>query len=88
MPSAPARASPLTPADLAQRPTACVALAPVTMEATLGGWRDAPGPPAYIDLLWTAMARVNAISRVCDAAPGFVSHLDLGLFKPPGLVRV
>ena len=40
----------------------------------------------YISL-WTAMAGVNAIPQVCDASPGFVSHLNLGVFGPQGLKR-
>lgn len=40
----------------------------------------------YISL-WTAMAGVNTIARVCDASPGFVSHRELGVFASHGLVR-
>ena len=36
---------------------------------------------------WTAMGAINAIPEVCDAAPGWVTHLDLGLVRPRGLVR-
>jgi hypothetical protein len=50
----------------------------------------APGPdgslthPGYT---WTAMAAVNAIPAVCDAPPGVVGHLDLGVVQLPGIVR-
>ena len=36
---------------------------------------------------WTAMGAINAIPDVCDAAPGWLTHLDLGLVQPRGLVR-
>lgn len=36
---------------------------------------------------WTAMGAINAIPDVCDAAPGWLTHLDLGLIRPRGLVR-
>lgn len=35
---------------------------------------------------WTAMAGVNAIPAVCDAPPGFATHLSLGVFGPQGMV--
>lgn len=37
--------------------------------------------------LWTAMAGVNAIPRVCEAPTGLVSHFDLGTFSARGLWR-
>lgn len=36
---------------------------------------------------WTAFAGLTAIPDVCAAAPGFVTHLDLGVVRPRGLVR-
>ncbi len=39
---------------------------------------DASGRP-YLGLPWTAMAGVNVIPAVCDAAPGVLTHFDLGL---------
>lgn len=33
------------------------------------------------------MGVINTIPAVCAAAPGWVTHLDLGLVRPPGLVR-
>ena len=41
----------------------------------------------YAGLPWTAMAGVNVIPAVCDAAPGVLSHFDLGVVKMRGLVR-
>jgi hypothetical protein len=37
---------------------------------------------------WTSMAGVNAIPPVCDASPGMVTHLGLGLFGPRGVLRL
>ena len=31
---------------------------------------------------WTAMGAINAIPDVCDAAPGWITHLDLGWSNP------
>lgn len=36
---------------------------------------------------WTAMGAANAVSAVCEAPPGWVTNLDLGLVQPRGLVR-
>jgi hypothetical protein len=33
------------------------------------------------------MNGINAIPTVCDAAPGVLTHLDLPLVRPRGLVR-
>lgn len=45
------------------------------------------GERKYAGLPWTAMAGVNVIPAVCDAAPGVLSHFDLGLPKLRGLFR-
>ncbi|HSA50775.1 MAG TPA: hypothetical protein VLH10_11800 [Yinghuangia sp.] len=36
---------------------------------------------------WTAFAGLTAIPAVCAAEPGFVTHFDLGVVRPRGLVR-
>jgi hypothetical protein len=41
----------------------------------------------FLAIPWTAMAGVNAIPDVCDAAPGVLTHFDLGVVRPRGLVR-
>jgi 2,4-diaminopentanoate dehydrogenase len=41
----------------------------------------------YLGLPWTAMAGVNVIPAVCDAAPGIVTHFELGLPQLRGLFR-
>jgi hypothetical protein len=45
------------------------------------------GTPSYPGLSLTALLGVNVIPVVCDAAPGVVTHLDLGIVQPKGLVR-
>ncbi len=56
-------------------------------ELTLQGVQQEDGHMAHPGYNWTAMGAINAIPYVCDAAPGWVTHLDLGLVKPLGLVR-
>lgn len=36
---------------------------------------------------WTAMGPANAIPAVCEAAPGFITHFELGLMPLRGVVR-
>ncbi|MFT3966705.1 MAG: hypothetical protein QM690_12575 [Sphingobium sp.] len=36
---------------------------------------------------WTGILGATAIPAVCDAAPGVLSHIDLGIVRPRGLVR-
>lgn len=57
------------------------------MEVTMA---QPPRPDAgaqYLGLPWTAMAGVNVIPAVCDAAPGIVTHFELGLPQLRGLFR-
>lgn len=56
-------------------------------ELTLQGVRRPDGTMAHPGYTWTAMGAINAIPGVCDAAPGWVTHHDLGLVRPRGLVR-
>ncbi|MEW9856613.1 hypothetical protein [Novosphingobium sp. M1R2S20] len=53
---------------------------------TLSGIDD-QGRPQYPGLSLTALLGVNAIPAVCDAPPGIVTHREMGLFVPPGLLR-
>jgi hypothetical protein len=57
------------------------------MEVSMKGPVGADGARAYLGLPWTAMAGVNVIPAVCDAAPGVLTHFDLGVVRPRGLVR-
>ncbi len=56
------------------------------MVLTMPQPRSTDGNVRYISL-WTAMAGVNTIPAVCDASPGMVTHRDLGVIGPKGLVR-
>lgn len=56
-------------------------------ELTLKGVRQPDGTMSHPGYDWTAMGAINAIPDVCDAAPGWLNHLDLGLIRPRGLVR-
>ena len=56
-------------------------------ELTLQGVEQPDGSMAHPGYDWTAMGAINAIPDVCDAAPGWFTHLDLGLIRPRGLVR-
>ena len=56
------------------------------MEVSMPRPKMPDGRVRYISL-WTAMAGVNTIPGVCDAQPGIITHRDLGLFGPRGLVR-
>ncbi|MGZ5379826.1 MAG: dihydrodipicolinate reductase, partial [Mycobacterium sp.] len=54
---------------------------------TLEGMEGPDGTMTHPGYVWTAMGAINAIPDVCDAAPGWHTHLDLGLIQPRGLVR-
>jgi hypothetical protein len=56
-------------------------------ELTLEGVDQPDGTMAHPGYNWTAMGAINAIPDVCDAAPGWLTHLDLGMIRPRGLVR-
>lgn len=49
--------------------------------------RHPSGDQGAWGLVWTAMTGVNAIPAVCNSPPGLVTHLDLGVVLPLGLVR-
>jgi hypothetical protein len=54
---------------------------------TLEGVEGPDGKMTHPGYNWTAMGAINAIPDVCDAAPAWHTHLDLGLIQPRGLVR-
>ncbi|WP_068275390.1 dihydrodipicolinate reductase [Aldersonia kunmingensis] len=56
-------------------------------ELTLQGVHQPDGTMAHPGYDWTAMAAINAIPDVCEAAPGWITQLDLGMVRPRGLVR-
>ncbi|HZP28785.1 MAG TPA: dihydrodipicolinate reductase [Acidimicrobiia bacterium] len=65
--------------ELEGMPSMRVSLEPTSRHPT----RD----EGYWGRVWTAMNAVNAIPAVCSAEPGIHTHLDLGVVRPPGLVR-
>ena len=57
------------------------------LEVHLMGGLDADGRRPFLGLPWTGLVGATAVPAVCDAAPGIVTHLDLGIVEPRGLVR-
>jgi 2,4-diaminopentanoate dehydrogenase len=57
------------------------------LECHLMGQKDADGRHPFLGLPWTGLVGCTAVPDVCDAPPGVVTHLDLGVVQPKGLVR-
>ncbi|HEY0960016.1 MAG TPA: hypothetical protein VGE05_12200 [Novosphingobium sp.] len=57
------------------------------LELFLGAPKPATAERPYVGIPWTAMAGVSAIPAVCKAAPGVVTHFDLGVVLPFGVAR-
>lgn len=57
------------------------------LELHLMGAEDPDGRRPFLGLPWTGLLGATAIPQVCDAAPGVVTHIDLGVVQPRGLVR-
>ena len=57
------------------------------MEVRVMGGMEADGRRPFHGLAWTALLGATAVQAVCDAKPGVITHLDLGLLQPRGLVR-
>jgi hypothetical protein len=57
------------------------------LEVSLMGQPEADGRRPFHGLPWTGLVGATAVPAVCDAAPGVVSHWDLGIVKLRGLVR-
>jgi hypothetical protein len=57
------------------------------IEMTLEAAPDADGNRHFLGIIWTALLGATAIAQVCEAKPGVVTHFDLGVVQPPGLVR-
>ena len=51
------------------------------------GRREADGRRPFHGLPWTGLLGATAVPAVCDATPGVITHLDLGVVQPRGLVR-
>lgn len=52
----------------------------------MGGLRE-DGSRPFLGLPWTGLVAATAVQAVCDAPPGVVTHIDLGVVQPRGLVR-
>ncbi len=57
------------------------------LELTLMGAPEADGRHPFHGITWTALLGCTAVPQVCEAKPGLVTHLDLGVVQPRGLVR-
>ena len=57
------------------------------LEVHLMGGMEADGRRPFPGLPWTGLLGATAVAAVCDARPGVVTHLDLGVFGPKGAVR-
>ncbi|HEX8058160.1 MAG TPA: hypothetical protein VF481_15955 [Novosphingobium sp.] len=55
------------------------------MEVKVMGMPEADGRRPFHGLPWTGIVGATAVQAVCDAAPGVVSHIDLGVVQMPGL---
>jgi hypothetical protein len=58
-----------------------------SIELTLQAAPDAQGTRHFLGIIWTALLGDTAMAQVCDAKPGIVTHFDLGVVQPRGLVR-
>ena len=57
------------------------------LEIRLMGGVESDGRRPFHGLPWTALVGATAVPAVCDAKPGVITHLDLGVVRPRGLVR-
>ena len=57
------------------------------LEVRLMGREGSDGKRPFLGLPWTGLVGATALPAVCDAAPGVVTHIDLGVVQPRGLVR-
>ena len=57
------------------------------LEVRLSGRPGSDGKRPFLGLPWTGLLGATALPAVCDAPPGIVTHLELGIVQPRGLVR-
>jgi len=57
------------------------------LEVKLMGAEAKDGRRPFLGLPWTGLVGATAVQAVCDAAPGVVTHVDLGIVQPRGMVR-
>jgi 2,4-diaminopentanoate dehydrogenase len=58
-----------------------------SLEVRLMGGEEPDGRRPFHGLPWTALLGATAVPAVCDARPGVITHIDLGVVQPHGLVR-
>lgn len=56
-------------------------------EVRLTGLPDANGERPFLGLPWTGLLGATAVPALCEARTGVVTHIDLGIIQPKGLVR-
>lgn len=57
------------------------------LEVRLMSKPDADGVRPFLGLPWTGLLGATALAAVCEAKPGVVTHIDLGIVQPHGMVR-
>ena len=57
------------------------------LEVSVMSSESEDGKRPFLGLPWTGLAGATAVQAVVDAAPGIVSHFDLGIVTPRGMVR-
>jgi hypothetical protein len=57
------------------------------LEVRLMGAEASDGRRPFHGLPWAALLGATAVPAVCEAKPGMLTHLDLGVIQPRGLVR-
>ncbi|MFM6933158.1 MAG: hypothetical protein ACKOUT_13050 [Novosphingobium sp.] len=57
------------------------------LECHLMAMEDADGRHPFLGIPWTGLVGCTVVPQVCDAPAGVVTHFDLGMVKPRGLVR-
>ncbi len=57
------------------------------LEVRLQSPPDADGKRPFFGLPWTGLLGATALPALCDAQPGLVTHVDLGVMQPHGLAR-
>jgi hypothetical protein len=57
------------------------------LELRLMGGVAADGRRPFHGLPWTGLLGATVVPQVCDAKPGVITHFDLGVVRPRGLVR-
>jgi len=57
------------------------------LEVRLMARPGADGVRPFLGLPWTGLLGATAMAAICDARPGVVTHIDLGVVQPHGLVR-